>query len=149
MANFNLNKVMLGGRLTAAPELKQTQSGISVCSFSMAVNRYAKPGEAQQADFFNVTAWRQTAEFVHKFFGKGSSIFVIGQMRNNSWTDPHGVKHYGVDIVAEDVRFVDSRNDTPADASGQDASTYVPDSYAAPVSAPDFTEVGKDEDVPF
>ena len=74
MANLNFNKIILGGRLTAAPELKQTQSGIPVCSFSIAVNRRAKAGEEQKADFFNVTAWRQTAEFVSKYFSKGSSI---------------------------------------------------------------------------
>ena len=92
MANFNLNKVILGGRLTADPELKQTQSGIAVVTFRMAVNRrFASrdnaSGQQPEVDFFTVTAWRSTAEFVNRFFKKGSSICVIGSIQNRSWTD--------------------------------------------------------------
>ena len=85
MANFNLNKVILGGRLTGDPELKQTQSGVSVCTFGIAVNRrFNSKDSAQQtqADFFNITAWRQSAEFVSKYFRKGSSICVVGTIQN-------------------------------------------------------------------
>lgn len=150
MANFNFNKVMIGGRLTADPENSQTTSGISVTRFSVAVNRrFAKDASQQQTDFFNVTAWRATADFVSKYFKKGSSIFVIGTLQNRSWTDQNGQKRYATDIVAEEVSFVDSRSESSS--SGQ----YVPDSYNAEPSfsggaeAPKFEEIKGDDDLPF
>lgn len=151
MANFNYNKVILGGRLTADPELKQTQTGIPVVSFSIAVNRKFQSKDApQQTDFFNVTAWRNTAEFVSKYFRKGSSICVTGSIQNRTWTDQQGQKRYATDIVADDVTFVDSRQDTNG-AAGQ----YSPDAYNTPsfstpaASAPKFEEVKTDDDLPF
>ena len=153
MANFNYNKVMLGGRLTITPELKQTQSGIPVCTFSMAVKRRfggdAASGQEPPTDFFNVTAWRQTAEFVHKYFTKGSSIFVVGTIQNRSWTDNHGVKHYATDVVADEVSFVDSRSETPA--ANADPSGYVPQAYTAPAgtAAGGAMSTVADEDLPF
>jgi single-strand DNA-binding protein len=153
VANFNFNKVMLGGRLTADPELKQTQSGIPVASFSIAVNRRfgTKDGSQPQADFFNVTAWRATAEFVSRYFKKGSSIFVVGTIQNRSWTDPQGMKHYATDIVADEVSFVDSRNEGPAAGQGQyTPDAYTTPSYSTPVdSAPKFEEIKGDDDLPF
>ena len=150
MANFNFNKVMIGGRLTADPENSQTTSGISVTKFSVAVNRrFAKDTSQQQTDFFNVTAWRATADFVSRYFKKGSSIFVIGTLQNRSWTDQNGQKRYATDIVAEEVSFVDSRSESSS--SGQ----YVPDSYNAEPSfsggaeAPRFEEIKGDDDLPF
>lgn len=114
MANFNLNKVILGGRLTADPELKTTPSGISVCSFCVAVNRdYKGPDGKYQADFINVTAWRGTAEFVSRYFRKASSICVIGSIQTRTWVDQAGQKRFGVDIVAEEARFVDALKDAP------------------------------------
>lgn len=148
MANLNFNKIILGGRLTAAPELKQTQSGVPVCSFSIAVNRRVKAGEERVADFFNVTAWRQTAEFVSKHFGKGSSIIVVGSLQNRSWTDQSGQKHYATDVIADEVSFVDSRSESTA-AQADQAGAYVPAAYTAPAAAPSFEDVGKDEDLPF
>lgn len=119
MANFNFNKIILGGRLTADPELKQTQSGIPVVSFTIAVNRRYQPKDAansqSQADFFNVTAWRANAEFVSRYFHKGSCICVVGSLQNRSWTDQQNVKHYATDVVADEVTFVDSgRKAAPA-----------------------------------
>lgn len=150
MANLNFNKIILGGRLTAAPELKQTQSGVPVCSFSIAVNRRAKAGEERVADFFNVTAWRQTAEFVSKYFTKGSSIIVVGSLQNRSWTDQSGQKHYATDVVADEVSFVESRAESDAIAAGNaDAEAYVPAVYTAPAAAPSLEDVGTDEDLPF
>ena len=153
MANFNFNRVMLGGRLTADPELKQTQSGIPVASFSIAVNRRfgSKDANQPQADFFNVTAWRTQAEFVSRYFKKGSSIFVVGTIQNRSWTDQQGVKRYATDIVADEISFVDSRNEGPAAGQGQ----YTPDAYTTPSystpadSAPKFEEIKGDDDLPF
>ncbi|MEE0970417.1 MAG: single-stranded DNA-binding protein [Clostridia bacterium] len=149
MANFNFNKVMLGGRLTADPESRQTESGISVTRFTVAVNRrFNKDSSQQQADFLNVTAWRQTAEFVSKFFKKGSSIFVVGTIQNRSWTDSEGNKRYATDIVADEVSFVDSRSENPA------AGQYTPDSYEpsfanSAADAPKFEEIKDDDDLPF
>lgn len=151
MANFNLNKVILGGRLTADPELKQTQSGIAVVTFRMAVNRRASSGQQPEVDFFTVTAWRSTAEFVNRFFKKGSSICVIGSIQNRSWTDQQGQKRYMTDIVAEEVQFVDSRSESQNTQSGG----YAPDAYGAPAysspagSAPKFEEIKTDDDLPF
>ena len=148
MANFNFNKVMLGGRITADPELKQTQSGIPVASFSIAVNRRfgTKDGSQPQADFFNVTAWRGTAEFVSKYFKKGSSIFVIGTIQNRSWTDTNGQKRYATDISADEVSFVDGKNDAPGANDGGGA--YVPDAYKSADTA-NYEEIKGDDDLPF
>jgi single-strand DNA-binding protein len=113
MANFNFNKVILGGRLTADPELKTTQSGVSVTTFSVAVTRRfsGKDGEQQTADFVNVTAWRQTAEFITKFFRKGSSLCVVGSIQTRSWTDQQGQKHWATEVVADEAYFVDAKGD--------------------------------------
>ena len=153
MANFNFNKVILGGRLTADPELKQTQSGIPVVSFSIAVNRrYQSKDAPQQTDFFNVTAWRATAEFVSKYFRKGSSICITGSIQNRTWTDQQGQKRYATDIVADEVMFVDSRQES---SGAPAAPQYTPDAYSAPsfstpaASAPKFEEVKTDDDLPF
>ena len=153
MANFNLNKVILGGRLTADPELKQTPNGIPVVSFSIAVNRrfQSKENAQQQTDFFNVTAWRATAEFVSRYFRKGSSICVIGSIQNRSWTDQQGAKRYATDIIADEIQFVDSRGEGSTGAQSQGGYTpdaYAP-SYASMGAAPKFEEIKTDDDLPF
>lgn len=140
MANFNLNKVIIGGRLSAEPELKTTQSGISVVTFSVAVNRKVKQGEDQKSDFFNVTAWRQTAEFVSRYFHKGSSICIVGTLQNSSWQDQNGQKHYRTDIVADEVMFVDSKGESGV-------SSPIPTTTNAPM--PNFEEIKTDDDLPF
>lgn len=139
-ANFNFNKVIIGGRLTAEPELKQTQGGHSVVSFSVAVNRKTKPGMEQQTDFFNVTAWRQTADFVSRYFRKGSSICIVGTLQNSAWQDQNGQKHYRTDIVADEVMFVDSKSE-----GGQAA---IPE-YKSTTPMPNFEEIKTDDDLPF
>ena len=141
MANFNLNKVILGGRLTGDPELKTTPSGVSVCSFSMAVGRrFAKEGE-QSADFINVVAWRQTAEFISKYFAKGHSICIVGSIQTRSYTANDGSKRYVTEVMADEAVFVDSKAEadnsrfaTPTSSAPATASApkYVPDSYAEP-----------------
>ena len=151
MANFNLNKVILGGRLTADPELKQTPNGVPVVSFSIAVNRRFGSGGQQQADFFNVTAWRATAEFVSRYFHKGSSICVVGSIQNRTWTDQNGQKRYATDIIADEVQFVDARGEGSNGAPAQGA--YTPDAYTPSYSssgmAPKFEEIKTDDDLPF
>ena len=154
MANFNFNKVILGGRLTADPELKTTQSGIAVVSFSIAVNRRYTKNSAQQneTDFFNVTAWRQTAEFVSRYFRKGSSICVVGTIQNSTWTDQQGAKHYRTDIVADEVMFVDSRSESGNTFGGDDSDAFggSTPSFSTPAgAAPKFEEIKTDDDLPF
>lgn len=147
MSNFNFNKTILGGHLTADPELKTTASGAAVTSFSVAVNRRrAKEGEQPQADFINCVAWRGTAEFVCRFFRKGSSICVVGTLQTRSWTDQQGQKRYATEVVADEVYFVDSK----AEGGGQaaPASQYVPEQYQ-PQEPPQFAELADDEEMPF
>lgn len=147
MANFNMNKVILGGRLTADPELKQTPSGASVCNFSMAVNRrFQKDGE-QTADFINCQAWRQTAEFISKYFRKASSICVVGSIQTRSWTDQNGQKRYATEVVADEALFVDGKNDAQAGNSAS-GGNYMPDAYQAP-QGPKFEEIDDESDLPF
>ena len=154
MANFNFNKVILGGRLTADPELKTTQSGIAVVSFSIAVNRRftRNSGQQTETDFFNVTAWRQTAEFVSRYFKKGSSICVVGTIQNNKWTDQQGATRYRTDIVADEVMFVDSRSESGSSFMGDDSDAFggATPSFSTPSgAAPKFEEIKTDDDLPF
>ena len=128
MANFNLNKVILGGRLTFDPELKSTPSGVQVTSFSIAVNRSHKGKDGEvQADFVNVTAWRGTAEFICRYFRKGTSICVVGSIQTRTWTDQQGSKRYATEVVADEAYFVDAKGADTADKP--DSSTYVPEQY--------------------
>ena len=152
MANFNLNKIILGGRLTQDPELKQTQSGIAVATFKIAVNRrYSRDNQQQEADFFNCIAWRSQAEFVSRYFHKGSAICVIGAVQNRSWTDQQNVKRYITEVVVDEVQFVDSRGDAPAgQAPAPGADAYGAPVYSSPAaSAPQFEEIKTDDDLPF
>ena len=149
MSCLNLNKVVLAGRITADPELKQTQSGISVVSFTIAVNRkYSK--EQQQPDWISVIAWRQTAEFISRYFKKGSAICIVGAIQTRSWQDQQGQKRYATEVVADEAMFVDSKSDNQPAANGASAPGtmgYVPEAYAS--TAPKFEEIPPDEDLPF
>ena len=150
MANFNFNKVILGGRLTADPELKTPTSGIAVTRFSIAVNRrFAKQGDQAQSDFINCVAWRQQAEFITRYFRKGSSICVVGSIQTSTSTDAQGQKRYFTDVVVDEVNFVDSKGESPAGGS-----TYTPTSYQTPgfssdAGVPHFEEMANDDDLPF
>jgi len=170
MANFNFNKVILGGRLVADPELKTTPSGISVTSFTVAVNRNyrSKDGSEPQADFLNCTAWRQTAEFITRYFRKASSICVVGSLQTRSWISQDGQKHYATEVVVDEAFFVDAKSEAPAavqqmaggtpfsapaNTTGTAPTTpYVPDAYAAngnSGAAPKFEDLSDDEELPF
>ncbi len=107
-----INKVILMGRLTADPELRQTPSGVSVCRFTVAVNRpYAdKQTGERQSDFINVVAWRASADFVARYFSKGRMIIVEGSLRNDNYTDQNGVKHYNMNVQADNITFGESKN---------------------------------------
>ena len=147
-----MNKVIIIGRLCADPDFRQTASGILVCRIRIAVNRPKQKDKEQQADFIGCTAWRQTAEFISRYFSKGSKIIVEGSLRNNDYTDNNGVKHYSMDVLIENVEFGESK------ASQQPQSNYTP--AAQPQAAPaqqaiqiddlgEFEEILSDGEVPF
>lgn len=113
---MNLNKVVLGGRLANQPELRVTTSGVSVCSFTVAVNRPKKQGEANPtADFIRCTAFRQTAELVSRGFKKGSNILVCGRISQEKYTDKNGQKRESVTVTVDEVTFIDPKEDTPSE----------------------------------
>ncbi len=148
MANFNLNKIVLGGRLTADPELRQTNSGVMVTSVGIAVNRRFQSRDdsgAQQTDFFNLVAWRGMAEFITKYFHKGSSICVVGSVQVRNWTDGQGTKRTSVDVQVDEAYFVDSKSESQYTAPAGD----VP--YATPQAGSDakFEVLPDEEDLPF
>lgn len=138
MASFN--KVILIGNMCADPELKQTSSGISVCSFSIAVNRrFSKEGE-QACDFITIQTWRQQAEFVSRYFKKGNPILVCGQLQTRTWTDNQGNKRYATEVVADEVSFVG--NNSNATEAKSEPFTYTPDAYTQPSLEEVPTETG-------
>jgi len=105
-----MNKVILMGRLTKDPELRYTTNNTAHCSFSIAVERrFAKQGEEKKADFFNIVAWRNTAEFCGKYFAKGLKVVVFGSLQNRVWDDNEGKKHYVTEVNAEECYFAESR----------------------------------------
>lgn len=149
MANFNFNKVILGGRLTVDPELKTTPSGVSVTTFSIAVTRNRSKGAEPVTDFFNVVAWRGTAEFITRYFRKGSSICLMGMVQMREWTDKTtGQKRAGAEIVADEAYFVDSKTDAPVYAPAPAAEKPQAGVYATVTSA-QLEELAADEELPF
>ncbi len=154
MSNLNLNKVVLAGRLAADPELKQTNSGVAVVSFGLAVNRRYQPKNADgtaaqaQVDFINIVAWRQTAEFISRYFKKGSAICITGSIQTRSWQDSQGQKRYATEVVADDAMFVDSKNDAAGTSYAGDPYT-APSYSSAPNATPKFDELKTDDDLPF
>ena len=152
--SLNLNNVVLAGRMTADPELKQTPSGVSVLSFTIAVNRsYVSKNSDQgerQADFINVVAWRNTAEFISKYFRKGSAICVSGSIQTRSWQDQQGQRRYATEVVADEAMFVESRSESTSQSSyTPDAYTQAPSFSSNPGSAPNFEDHNTDDDLPF
>ena len=105
----SLNKVILIGRLTADPELKQTGSGVAVTSFTLAVDRKHGKDTEKKADFITIVAWRQSAEFICKYFRKGSAIIVLGELQTRTWDDSNGKKHYSTEVVVSEVSFAESK----------------------------------------
>lgn len=146
-ANLNFNKATIAGRMVGSPELKQTASGLSACTFTIAVNRrYAKDGQ-QEADFINCQAWRQTAEFICKYFKKGSSILIAGAIQTRSWTDSNGQKRYATEVVADEAYFVDGKNDAEQ-AKPTSPGAYMPGAYISQ-QAQKFEPLNTDEQLPF
>jgi len=138
-----LNCAIIMGRLTADAELRTTTSGVSVTSFTVAVDRsYVKPNEERQTDFINVVCWRQTAEFVSKYFHKGSMIAVQGSIQTRNYEDNKGDKRTAVEIVADNVSFCGEKS-AQSDSS---ATQSVP--LAKPATDLNVV-VEDDDDLPF
>lgn len=136
-----LNRIILLGRLTKDPELRHTGSGTAVASFTLAVERDFKDKATGQkeTDFIDVVAWRNTGEFVSRYFTKGRQAVVEGRLQMRDWTDKHGNKRRSAEVIADNVYFADSRRD--------DAT---PKSLAAPAAMPEFDELDDDDDhLPF
>lgn len=162
-----LNKVLLMGRLTRDPEFRQTTSGVAVCRFSVAVDRKFANKETRErdADFIDCEAWRNNAEFISRYFFKGSMILVEGQLRNNNWTDDNGVKHYAMKTLVDSVSFCGSKNESggnaPQQNTGYQSAPAVPQSQTAPTAATpaqeaigigdlgEFEEILGDGELPF
>ena len=139
--SLNLNKVTLAGRLTADPELKSTPSGLSVTSFNIAVDRKTAKDAEKKTDFITIVAWRQTAEFITRYFNKGSAICVTGSIQTRQWKDQNGNNRYATEVVADEAYFVESK--------GTSASGGTQPATAAPVQAANFEELDPDDDLPF
>ena len=161
MAAFN--KVILIGNLTSDLELKQTQNGISVTSFSIAVGRRKVKDQEPQTDFINCVAWRNTAEFICNYFQKGKAILIVGSLQTRNWTDQNGQKRYITEVVAEEAQFVEKKTDSasPIEASRMPSNASSDASYQAPSQnenssnspyssqAVQFEEMTGDDDLPF
>ena len=153
MASFN--KVILMGRLTANPELKQTPSGAAVTSFTLAVDRKYNKGEEKQCDFITVVAWKQTAEFICKYFGKGQAMLVCGELQTRSWKDQNGNTRYATEVIASEATFCEAKKDgetnsLPQSTNGSQSRNsasqgYMPDAY----KQQNFDSVAHDDDLPF
>ena len=149
-----LNRIVLMGRLTRDPELRRTQSGTAVTSFSIACDRdfKAQSGE-KETDFIDIVAWRGTAEFVSKYFAKGRMAIVEGRLQIRDWTDNNGGKRRSAEVVADNIYFGDSKRDSAPGDYG------APPAYGAPIgrgtpapmeSRSDFAEIGEEDgELPF
>ena len=135
---FNL--VILTGRLTGDPELKHTQNDVPVCSFTIAVNRNHRANGEQQTDFINIVAWRQRAEFISKYFKKGSLIGIEGSIQTRKYQDKNGNNRTAFEVIVNNAQFVEGKKDKPTETGPSYSDT----------DADDFTEIGDiDEDLPF
>lgn len=139
---FNL--VVLTGRLTADPELKTTQSGISVMSFTIAVQRAYKSGEEPITDFINIQAWRHTAELIAKYFKKGNMIGIEGSIQTRKYTDRDGNNRTAFEVVANNVQFIESKRSTNKDVESSDPLAQVQENLSNAGFAP-----SDDSDLPF
>ena len=155
-----LNKIIIMGRLTRDPEPRRTQSGTAVTSFSIACDRdFKSPSGEKETDFIDVVAWRNTAEFVSKYFAKGRMAVVEGRLQIRDWTDREGGKRRSAEVVADNVYFGDSKRDSGGEYGG--SSYGAPPAYGVPASsgrAPaagfgggsDFVEIGEEDgELPF
>lgn len=157
-----LNKAILMGRLTRDPEVRYTQSNTPVASFTVAIDRSFKSRDGErETDFINCVAWRQTAEFVSKYFTKGKMIVVVGSIQTRKYNDKDGNSRNAVEVVADEVMFGETKRDGESFGGGQGGGRYAPpardDSRSGGYSAPssqlppgDFSDIGdEDDELPF
>lgn len=154
-----LNVAVVMGRLVADPELRHTPNDVAVTSFTLAVDRsYVKSGAERQVDFIDIVAWRNTAEFICKYFRKGQMMAVHGSIQTRTYTDSNGAKRKAFEIVADDVNFADSKRDNggnTASYGNNDYSAARTAAYSEPApayssgSSSDFEEILSDDDLPF
>ena len=157
-----MNSVCLLGRLTADPELRQTQSQIPVLSFTIAVDRAFQPKgqEQRQADFINLVAWRQTAEFISRYFHKGQRIAVQGSLQSRQYTDKDGNKRTAYEVVVDNAFFCEAKSNgatgysagygaAPGFGASQQPAYNEPKPAFSTAAAGDFEEIVADEDLPF
>ena len=144
-----LNHIVIMGRLTKNPDLRRTGSGVAVTNFTLAVDRdfSGKDGGEKETDFIDCVAWRNTGEFVNKYFSKGRMACVSGRLQLRDWTDNDGNKRRAAEIVAESVYFADSKN---AADNGNTTAASTP-TFATPAAAPagSFAPLADDEPLPF
>ena len=154
---MSFNKVILMGRITADPEIKQSASGVAVTSFSLAVDRRLSKDGERKCDFITIVAWRQTAEFICKYFRKGSAMLVCGEIQTRSWEDNNGNKRYATEVIANEVSFCEAKRDSEGNNAFQNqnategdlgVSQFIPDSYRSQ-GTPRFEDVNTDERLPF
>jgi single-strand DNA-binding protein len=138
-----MNKVILMGRLTKDPELKYTAANnTAVCSFTLAVNRkFTKQGEEKKADFINCQSWSKTAEFVSKYFTKGSQVAIVGRIETRTWDDTEGKKHYVTEVIVEDTYFAESKKGE-GNPSNQQGATNTGNNGG-------FNPMDEDDELPF
>lgn len=139
-----MNVAVISGRLAADPELKTTQTGVSVTSVTLAVDRYSK--EERKTDWVDVVAWRGTAEFICKYFSKGQMMAVTGSIQTRNWEDKQGNKRKAVEVLANNVEFVGSKADK-AKNQQQEPDSALPET--APLSQDEMEEILGADDLPF
>lgn len=143
------NHVILTGRLTHTPELRQTPSGVFVCKFSVAVQRkYNKNKTEQEADFIEIEAWRGTAEFVSKYFDKGDMIDITGRLKTYRWKDENDTTHFGTSVLVESVEFAPTNNRKPAESNSDTPTTADTQAQDIPADFEEFEEIA-DSELPY
>lgn len=149
-----MNQVVLMGRLTRDPELRHTQTGTAVASFSLAVDRgyTSKDGGERQTDFIDIVAWRGTAEFVSKYFTKGQMAAVTGRLQIRDWTDKEGNKRKSAEVVAENIYFTESKKsrDSSGGFTPNNRENDLDKGFSQNIPGSDFAELDEDDgDLPF
>ena len=145
-----INNVVLMGRLVATPELRNTQNGIALTTFTLAVERsFARAGEQRQADFITIVAWESTANFVCRYFQKGSMIAVTGNIQTRNYEDKNGNKRKAVEVVVENASFCGSKAETGSVSGYSAPAPAAPAPSFATGSESDFEEIIEDDDLPF
>ena len=144
MSNFNINKLILAGRITKDIEVRRISTGSTVCNFVVAVKRKSKRDMEPQSDFFRCQAWNRTADFISQYFKKGAAICVVGSIQNRDWTDENGTKRYQTEMYVEEAMFVDSRSEMEQEPT----ESYIPEAYTNPPE-PNKDGLETDDDLPF